>query len=73
MARVRIRRVVAPAVWFAVVLVVGLWAVRFLFGTVAAQGMGPAAVFGLLVLATAVALLWRATLNMRRAVRRLRA
>jgi hypothetical protein len=73
MARSRVRRIVGPGIRFLVVLLALLLATRFLFGTVTARGMGPETVFALLVLATAAALLWRASLNMRKALRRLRA
>lgn len=72
MARRRIVRFVGPGVRFAVVLLAGLLAARFFFDTVVSRGMGPATVFALLVLTAVVALLWRATLDVRRALRRLR-
>jgi hypothetical protein len=73
MSRSRVRRIVGPGIRFAVVLVAGILALRFLFGTVTAEGMGPATVFALLVLAMVAALVWRASLDMRKALRRLRA
>jgi hypothetical protein len=72
MARKRVTRILGPGVRFALLLLFGAWALRFLFGTLSAEGAGPATVFAVLVLAGAAALLWRATLDMRRAVRRLR-
>jgi hypothetical protein len=73
MARTRVRRIAGPAARFALVVLAAFWAARFLFGTIASDGLGPPAVFALLIAAMAAALLWRATLDVRRAVRRLRA
>jgi hypothetical protein len=72
MARARAVRIVGPGVRVALPTLLALWAVYFLFGTIMAEGAGPATVFGLLVLAAAMALLWRATLDLRKALRRLR-
>jgi hypothetical protein len=72
MARPRLMRFVGPGVRFAVVLLAGLLAARFFFSTVMQRGFDPAAVFALLVLTAAAALLWRAALDVRKALRRLR-
>jgi hypothetical protein len=73
MARRRTVRVLGPGIRLALLLVAAVLAVRYLIGTITAESSGPAVVFAVLVLATVVALLWRATLSMRKAVRRLRA
>lgn len=72
MTRRRLMRIVGPGLRVALLAAAGLWALSFLVGTISTRGAGPAAVFGVLVLAMALALLWRATLDMRKALRRLR-
>jgi hypothetical protein len=72
MARSRVRRAIGPGLRFLVVFLAALLAVRFVFGTIASDGVGPAFVFALFVLSVAAALLWRATLDVRRVMRRLR-
>ncbi len=47
-------------------------AVRFLGNSVARDGMGPAAVFGLLLVAGSVSLVWRSTTVLKRSLNRLR-
>jgi hypothetical protein len=47
-------------------------AVRFLTASVARDGWGPAALFGLLLVAGALSLVWRSTRDFRRALSRLR-
>ena len=48
-------------------------ALRFFLGTVDARGWSPAALFALLLLTGAASLTWRSALDLRRALRRLRA
>jgi hypothetical protein len=72
MARHRAVRVIGPAIRLVVLLVAAVLAVRYLVATLTAEQAGPAVVFALLVVATVVALIWRAVLSMRKAVRRIR-
>lgn len=59
----------ARLVLFAVLV---FYAFRFFTDTVSMRGWGPGAFFGLLLITGALALVWRATIDFRKAVRRLR-
>ena len=70
MARSRAARLVGPCVRLALFAIATIAAVRFLYGTVASRGWGPGALFGLLLIAGGIALVWRATLDLRKALGR---
>lgn len=65
-------RLIGTAVRLALFAFVGIMAVRYFVGIVARQGWGPAAFFGLLLSTGALALVWHASVDLRKAVRRLR-
>jgi len=47
-------------------------ALRFLLASVASDGWGPAALFGLLLVAGALSLVWRSLTDLRKSIHRLR-
>lgn len=68
----RTTRAALETVRFAAFLVLAVAAVRGLLGVVASRGWGPGAFFWLLLVTGAVALTWRAALELRKRVRRAR-
>ena len=72
MLRPRLLRAIGHGVRLALFILFGVWAARFLLGTVTIQGWTPGAFFGVLLLTGAVLLVWRATIDLRTAVKRLR-
>ncbi|HUE96079.1 MAG TPA: hypothetical protein VMN39_05440 [Longimicrobiaceae bacterium] len=73
MSRTRLLRAVGHAVRLLLFILVVLLAVRFFLDVVSMNGWGPGALFGLLLITGAISLVWRATIDFRKAVRRLRA
>ena len=73
MSRTRQMRVIGHAVRLTLFVIVGWFALRFFFDTVSMRGWGPGAFFGILVVTGAISLVWRGTLDFRKALRRLRA
>lgn len=72
MARKRSIRVVGHAVRLALFVLAVVYAGRFLVGTLDSRGWSPAAFFGLLLVAGALSLVWRGTLDLRKALHRMR-
>lgn len=72
MLRSRSVRAIGQGVLLALFLAFSYAAVRFLLDTLGSRGWGPGALFALLLVAGALSLVWRATLDFRKAVRRLR-
>jgi hypothetical protein len=70
--RRRAVRIVGPVVRLLLVLLAVAFAARFLYRAILTEGFSPAMIFGLLVLAATLALLWRAVLHVRKSLRRLR-
>jgi hypothetical protein len=72
MPRSRKMRAMGSALRLLLFIVATYAAVRFLTRSIATDGMGPAAVFGLLLVAGAVSLVWRSATDFRRSLNRLR-
>lgn len=72
MAHSRNVRLVVSILKLALFLVAAGAAARFLLGTLQTRGFSPAALFGLLLLTGALALVWRAGLDLRKAIHRYR-
>ena len=73
MARSRLLRTAGHGIRLALFLLAGVAAVRFFLDVLTVRGWGPGAFFGLLLITGAVSLVWRATVDFRKSVRRLRA
>lgn len=71
-SRTRLLRTGGHALRLVVFVLAGILAVRFVIDTVTFRGWSPGAFFGLLLVTGAIALVWRATIDLRKSVRRLR-
>jgi len=66
-------RVVGHGVRLLLFAVAALAATRFFWESVSGEGLSPRSVFALILLSGGVSLVWRGTLDLRRAVAKLRA
>jgi hypothetical protein len=72
MPRVRTIRAAGNALRLLLFVIATVAAMRFLVSSVDRDGWGPAALFGLLLVAGALSLVWRSTRDFRRSLTRLR-
>lgn len=72
MPRSRRVRAFGHAVRLGLFLLVTWLTGQFLVDTISMRGWGPGALFGLLLFAGAISLVWRASIDFRKSVRRLR-
>ena len=67
MLRPRLLRAIGHGIRLVLFILLGVWAIRFLLDIVTIQGWTPGAFFGVLVLTGSALLVWRATIDLRRA------
>lgn len=72
MIRKRTLRVVGHGIRLALFLLATVATVRFFLRTLETRGWSPGAFFGLLLVTGAVSLVWRGTLDLRKAIHRYR-
>ena len=73
MSRSRSIRLVGHGVRLALFILAGVAAGRFFLDTLGSRGWGPGTFFGLLLVTGTLSLIWRASLDLRKLLRRKRA